>query len=587
LAGNGETSDGRYSEALRELGEALSELKRERGAPSYDRIRARGVKVIGTTSALSKASMSEMFAGRRGPASLDRLLWLVRTMLSYDDGEEGDPIERRDPRLQPWRKRWHTLEALRADARRRTSVAEDAGKPHTSAPETAVPVPSPPEVVGTSRPNSASPWLDKPRRSPLEILHDLPTPAPAEATEDTAVTSTLEPTASRSEQEASTYEPRTSSPTNIFASLGDPLTGHDGPIHSVAFSPDGRLLATGSRDKTVQLWAQLAGPPLGAQQAALPLAARAVLYGMHCGRPSTLGAPLHSPADVRAVAFSPDGNLIATGGADETIRLWDAATRTLLGAPLTGHTDRVTSVAFFPDGNLLASAAAHDAEGPVRLWDPFTRISMGGLATGHTDGVWSVTFSPDGRLLATGSLDETVRLWDPATCTPIGEPLTGHTGGVASVAFSSDGRLLATVAAAGSPDETVRLWDAATRTPLGAPLTGHTDRVVSVAFSPDGRLLATGSLDETVRLWDPDTRTPIGEPLTGHNGWISSVAFSPDGRLHATGGAGGTVRLWDPATRTPLGAPLTGHTDRVASVAFSPDSSVLAVASGTKVLLYA
>lgn len=97
MAGNGGMSDGRYAVVLRELGQALSELKRERGAPSYDRIRARGVKVIGTASALSKASMSEMFAGRRGPASLDRLLWLVRTLLSYDDGEEGDPIERRDP----------------------------------------------------------------------------------------------------------------------------------------------------------------------------------------------------------------------------------------------------------------------------------------------------------------------------------------------------------------------------------------------------------------------------------------------------------------------------------------------------------
>lgn len=136
MADSGRKSDGSYEAALRELGEALVDLKRRRGAPSYDRIRARGEKHLGAHSAVSKASMSEIFTGRRGPASLDRLLWLVRTLLSYDDGEEVDPPERRDPRLQPWREHWNTLEALRAAARRRPALPP-ADTPEPQAPQPA------------------------------------------------------------------------------------------------------------------------------------------------------------------------------------------------------------------------------------------------------------------------------------------------------------------------------------------------------------------------------------------------------------------------------------------------------------------
>ncbi|WP_159007237.1 tetratricopeptide repeat protein [Streptomyces sp. NRRL S-813] len=135
VAGSSRNNDGSYEAALQELGEALTDLKRRRGAPSYDRIRTRGEKHFGARSAISKASMSEIFAGRRGPASLDRLLWLVCTLLSYDDGEEIDPPGRRDPRLQPWREHWNTIEALRAAARRRpASPAADSPEPQAPQP---------------------------------------------------------------------------------------------------------------------------------------------------------------------------------------------------------------------------------------------------------------------------------------------------------------------------------------------------------------------------------------------------------------------------------------------------------------------
>ncbi|TMR39895.1 protein kinase domain-containing protein [Nonomuraea zeae] len=301
--------------------------------------------------------------------------------------------------------------------------------------------------------------------------------------------------------------------------LGRRLTGHEGIAHAVAFSPDGKLLAIGSGDKTVRLW---------------DVATRALL-----------GPPLTGHTDgVHAVAFSPDGKTLATGSYDDTVRLWDVATNTSIGRPLIVLADdrdsvaSVSVVAFSPDGKLLAA----DDDDAVRLWDVATRTPHGRPLAGRnnlTGSVSAVAFSPDGKLLAADD-DDAVRLWDVVTRAPVGRPLAGHNSWIAAVAFSPNGKILAT----GSSDHTVRLWDVATRTPIGRPLTGHTEGVDSVVFSPDGKLLATGSSDETVRLWDVVTRTPVGPPLTGHTDWVLSVAFSPDGKLLATGGRDDTVRLW-------------------------------------------
>jgi len=360
-------------------------------------------------------------------------------------------------------------------------------------------------------------------------------------------------------------------------------TGHTQEVTSVAFSPDGRQLATSSRDNTMKLWEvqtgallrTLGGPAWGVTSVAFSPDGRLLASSGGAGtllwdvQTGALLRSLDGRYGDRSVAFSPDGRQLAsTDSISITIR--DVQTGALLRT-LNGHTQVVDSVAFSPDGRQLASGSDDKT---IKLWE----VQSGALLrtlVGHTSHVWSVAFSPDGRQLASGSDDKTVKLWEVRTGELL-STLNGHAGHVNSVAFSPDGRQLATA----SYDDTIKLWDVHTGALLRTVL-GNGGHVKSVVFSPDGRLLASGGM-APVRLWEVQTGALL-RTLVGHTSHVWSVAFSPDGRQLAYGTADNTIKLWEVQTGALLRT-LIGHTWSVQSVAFSPDGRQLATGSGDRTI---
>lgn len=414
------------------------------------------------------------------------------------------------------------------------------------------------------------------------------------------------------------------------------LTGHTFTTEYIAFSPDGKKLATASDDKTAKVWDAITGKEL-LTLTGHTFKVSGVVFSPDGTRIATSsglrGSPDHTAkvwdattgkelltlvghtAGVNAIAYSPDGKRIATGGDDNVAKVWDAVTGNEI-LTLSGHTATIYAVAFSPDGKRLATGSG-PADGTIRIWDSNsgqlvmtlvhdpgvrtvafdstgTRLVSGGTdgkakvwdtasgkllmsLAGHNGGIGRLAISPDGTHLATASDDTTVKVWD---ISPAGSrewmTIAGQIGtlGYQDVMLSPDGTRIA----AASTDKTAKIWDAQTGKLL-LTLTGHTKELKGIAFSPDGKRLVTKSTDLTIKVWDADTGKELLNIPNQFNYDASAnrVLFSPDGQRIASSGSKGSLKVWDAATgKELLSIPALNELYVLKSVRFSPDGQRIA-----------
>lgn len=308
-------------------------------------------------------------------------------------------------------------------------------------------------------------------------------------------------------------------PTRLEEPIASIYSGASYGINTVAVSPDGKAIASGSRDGMLKLW-YLSNNTIGTA----PTSGH------------TLGEDLYGE---NAVAFSPDGKLLASGSDDDTIRLWDISKGKLLHT-LKGHSAWVSGLTFTPDGKTLISSSFDHT---IKIWDLGKQASAQPVAKRtlkeHAAWVVGIALSPSGKTLASCSFDNTIKIWD-LNKGEVRHTLKGNSNRVFALAISSDGQTLAS----GNGDGTIQLWNLTTDK-LTKTFKAHKDWVRALAISPDGNILASGSgsQDNTIKIWNLHTGKPL-RTLKGHSDDVRSVAFSPDSKTLVSGSFDNTIKIW-------------------------------------------
>jgi small GTP-binding protein len=309
-----------------------------------------------------------------------------------------------------------------------------------------------------------------------------------------------------------TKPPETSSKKTPPAKAVRILKGHDKDVTSVAISTDGKLIVSGSNDKTMRIWETESGKCLR------------VIKG-YLGR-------------VWGVSISTDNKLIVSGSDDRTIRIWETESGNCLRV-LKGHSDSILSVSISTDGKLIASGSR---DRTVRIWETESGNCLRVLK-GHSGFVFGVGIPTDNKLIVSGSDDRTVRIWETESgnCLRV---LKGHSDSIHGVSISTDGKLIVS----GSRDRTVRIWETESGNCLRV-LEGHSGWVLRVSISTDGKLIVSGSRDRTVRIWETESGNCL-QMLEGHSDSLSGVGIPTDNKLIASGSDDETVRIWDISSLT-------------------------------------